>query len=298
VIKFKKIEPTPAMPSYQTSLWFANNLRSIARFADIQERRMLSLTDLPQEILDSYERSKVRAHELLSEFPGLIEVRLAPNTDLFSAYPDSVIWIRSGVFKSFYARKLLRFYGKEDIVVVTMAQSAHCVLSEFSTQIAAIPSDAFTRFICADPSRMTTWLLYYAEVNLVMQSLCASYINEDFKPSINIREFEPGAVIIREGEQPSDLFEMLEGSALVTAGTTELGEVRQGEIFGEISFLTGQLRSATVTAKKRCLVQAINGSEFEKIARYRPALAYRLSQTLAKRLTEVNERLRKACSIT
>ena len=70
--------------------------------------------------------------------------------------------------------------------------------------------------------------------------------------------FRDGQALVRELEVGDSAYLILAGRALVTveAGQTSplpLGELRAGAACGELSLLTGELRSATVTARcRRC----------------------------------------------
>ena len=84
---------------------------------------------------------------------------------------------------------------------------------------------------------------------------------------------------------------MLEGEAVVTVHDTEIGRIKDEEVFGEISFLTGATRTASVKTVTKCLVQVIKGEDFEHFTKHRPSLIFKLSKTLAQRLTDVNRKL-------
>src|SRR4051812_31187283 len=66
--------------------------------------------------------------------------------------------------------------------------------------------------------------------------------------------FEAGQPIVRENEPGESMFVLKHGQAAVTLARTEgeLARHGQGGFFGEMSLLTGDARSATVTAGTRC----------------------------------------------
>lgn len=66
-----------------------------------------------------------------------------------------------------------------------------------------------------------------------------------------IEEWEPGSVMIREGESGTDMYVILSGRAQTTAGGEHLGDLCPGDTFGEIALLHGISRSATVAATER-----------------------------------------------
>jgi CRP-like cAMP-binding protein len=64
-----------------------------------------------------------------------------------------------------------------------------------------------------------------------------------------------------------------------------------GDIFGEVSLLTGRPRSASVTALTDVLLYEIRKEDVDPILRARPAVAERLAAILADRQRRNAERL-------
>ena len=64
--------------------------------------------------------------------------------------------------------------------------------------------------------------------------------------------FEPGEMLVRQGDPGDTMFVVLEGSVRVETetpgGTVQLAELGVGACLGEVSVLTGGPRTATVTA--------------------------------------------------
>ena len=67
------------------------------------------------------------------------------------------------------------------------------------------------------------------------------------------KTFKPGEVLIHEGEDNRDLYILSSGVIEVTVknelSPVVVGEINSPEILGELSFLNGTPRTATVTAK-------------------------------------------------
>ncbi|WP_052711593.1 cyclic nucleotide-binding domain-containing protein [Elstera litoralis] len=59
-------------------------------------------------------------------------------------------------------------------------------------------------------------------------------------------EYQPGAVLIADGAQASDLFILLSGHAAVLGAGAVLAHLRPGDVAGEISLIDGLPASATV----------------------------------------------------
>jgi CRP-like cAMP-binding protein len=101
--------------------------------------------------------------------------------------------------------------------------------------------------------------------------------------------FAEGARVLRKDLKGSGLFVILDGEAVVRVGDDEITRFGPGEIFGEISVLTGDLPVADVQAltQLRCLV--IPGPEFEPFLIEHPRVMYRMLQAEARRLRTTTE---------
>jgi CRP-like cAMP-binding protein len=96
-----------------------------------------------------------------------------------------------------------------------------------------------------------------------------------------------GTTIVRQGEAADSLFILAEGALDVRmerAGTElALDRMVPGDIFGEMSLLTGQPRSATVTAATETVVFEIGKHHLDPILQRRPELAEALVAMMARR---------------
>ncbi len=105
------------------------------------------------------------------------------------------------------------------------------------------------------------------------------------------RTYSDGARLVSELEPGADVFVILEGKAEVSVeprkGEREVVTVLgPGGAFGEMSSLTGELRSATVTAKGSVTALVIADAEFDRLRDRRPEVAVALVSILAKRIAE------------
>lgn len=95
-------------------------------------------------------------------------------------------------------------------------------------------------------------------------------------------------VIVRQGEAGSSLFVVVEGVLDVTimVGSAAPRRVRllaPGDMFGEYSLLTGEPRSATVTARTESVLFEITKADLDPLLQRYPELAEAMSRTLASR---------------
>ena len=108
--------------------------------------------------------------------------------------------------------------------------------------------------------------------------------------------YAKGDCIVSELESGADVFVILNGEAEVSvearAGVRRvLGTIAPGGAFGEMSSLTGELRSATVTALSALDALVISDRDFDDLRERRPVVAVALVRVLAKRLGEAERSL-------
>lgn len=101
--------------------------------------------------------------------------------------------------------------------------------------------------------------------------------------------FAAGDAVVRQGDRGSSLFVVVEGLLEVyrcheaKAEPIRVVELQPGDFFGEMSLLTGALRSATVLAATESVVYEIGAREINALLAHRPELAWRLAEIVAQR---------------
>ena len=90
-------------------------------------------------------------------------------------------------------------------------------------------------------------------------------------------EVGPNEVILREGEVPDHMYIVLQGDLQVTAmkldGTvTPVGTLTRGDVFGEIGVMTGEPRTATVTAVKPAWVMRLGADLVREVTSDYPGI--------------------------
>ena len=101
-------------------------------------------------------------------------------------------------------------------------------------------------------------------------------------------EYGPGQAIVRQGEQGQTLYLVARGEVavriqLVGGPDREVATLGRGALFGEMSVLTGEPRTATVVALGDAALLALDRDAFERILSAEPELAQTLAQTIARR---------------
>lgn len=100
-----------------------------------------------------------------------------------------------------------------------------------------------------------------------------------------------GEVIVREGEPGQSMFIVVEGRVSITVGASakEVAVTEAGGYFGEMSLLTGEPRTATVTAKTDTTVLEIKSAPFATYVKSHPQVLDQLATSAAKRRRELDD---------
>jgi CRP-like cAMP-binding protein len=119
----------------------------------------------------------------------------------------------------------------------------------------------------------------------------------DFLSFCEKKVFLTDQEIIRKGETERDLFLIQTGSATASDNWDEdsvpLAIFSEWDVFGEMSFLEGSPRSATVIASEDSVVFSISWEKFSRFLEEKPAIGVKLllrfTDVLIKRLQFIDE---------
>ncbi|MCP4687939.1 MAG: cyclic nucleotide-binding domain-containing protein [Desulfobacterales bacterium] len=115
------------------------------------------------------------------------------------------------------------------------------------------------------------------------------YNLRDFISFLKVRKFDKGATIIEKGEPGQNLYIILSGGIEVLNDDGNLiSSLRQGEVFGEMSLISGDPVGATIKAVAPTSVFYIKGQDFIKNLNRYPALQMYFARLLAHRLAKSN----------
>ena len=103
------------------------------------------------------------------------------------------------------------------------------------------------------------------------------------------RLYGAGETIVREGEPGASMFVVCAGRVRVTVGPDgrEVATTEAGGFFGEMSMLTGQARTATVSAVTECVLMEVTADAFRRFVVDTPSVLERVSHAVATRREEL-----------
>ena len=110
-----------------------------------------------------------------------------------------------------------------------------------------------------------------------------------------VRRYPARSVVVGQGDETHDLFQVLYGRLSVLGADPSGDEVvlsimGPGEVFGELALLDGEPRSASVATLELCELFVLEGSAFQQLLREMPALALGLMKVMARRIRHLTDR--------
>jgi len=93
-----------------------------------------------------------------------------------------------------------------------------------------------------------------------------------------------GSTVVGEGKTGAGFFVIESGEATVSVHGSERGKLGPGDYFGEIALIDEGARSATVTADSELRCYGLTSWEFRPLVEGNASIAWKLLETMAKRL--------------
>jgi len=114
--------------------------------------------------------------------------------------------------------------------------------------------------------------------------------------AMTVRDLGQGEVLIREGDSDDHLYVVVSGALGVvkSAGTDNeltLNAMRPGDVVGELSFLDGATRFASLVALNETRVLGLSRADLEALLDRDPHLVYRIMRAIVRIVHDIQRRL-------
>jgi CRP-like cAMP-binding protein len=109
---------------------------------------------------------------------------------------------------------------------------------------------------------------------------------EELARSLKERLYEPGAVIVKQGDPGVGFFLIVEGAVEVTHDGHRIRDLGRGEFFGELALMEERARTATVTAKERTRCLQLVRWDFRALLKQHPDMAVKVMEVVVRRLRD------------
>jgi CRP-like cAMP-binding protein len=115
----------------------------------------------------------------------------------------------------------------------------------------------------------------------------------DLAPLLEELELEEGTIIFEEGQHGDSMYIINQGEVQVHKSTRTLAVLGEKEVFGELSLIDAEKRSASAKAHTDCHLFKIEQEAFFELLDSRPEIARGLLKMLCRRLRLLNEKFDK-----
>ncbi|MBK8087940.1 MAG: cyclic nucleotide-binding domain-containing protein [Chitinophagaceae bacterium] len=144
-------------------------------------------------------------------------------------------------------------------------------------------------------SSSTDKLLLFEKV-LILKSL--SLFNEtpetilsELAPLLEEMEYEQGTPVFNEGDIGDSMYVIYKGEVKIHKGNSTLAVLKEKEVFGELSLLDSETRSASATCDTDCFLFKLDQDPFYELLEARPEIARGFIKILCQRLRLLNEKM-------
>ncbi|MEM1110728.1 MAG: cyclic nucleotide-binding domain-containing protein [Pseudomonadota bacterium] len=163
--------------------------------------------------------------------------------------------------------------------------------SEAGASLGSYPAIEFLSEVMKNPAATKLWTRLLITYSGMMLRLNAARIPEELPSTPGFEIYEPGDVIIHQGDRADYVFNMTSGVAEVVVDGVTVGRIAESEIFGAMAALTHADRSATVVAKTECSVVKVPKEQFTDLIKSNPATIHSLLVDMANSIVNLNEQL-------
>ncbi len=193
-----------------------------------------------------------------------------------------------------------------DISLLTGAPPSATVAARTETEVFEIRRDHLNSIAKGFPSvphALTEFAQRRMARNLIATSPLLQQIDDSKRAALlnrfRFRALQPHEPALVEGQHSPGLFLVLAGELVVqkedpAGGAVALGILREGDVAGEISLVTGLRATATVVATRKTAAAFLEREAFEELLRDYPQMKDYLEALSARRLKQIGEAIRPA----
>lgn len=102
-------------------------------------------------------------------------------------------------------------------------------------------------------------------------------------------EFEENKEIFKEGDIGDSMYIIHRGNVRITKGNVVLAVLKENDVFGELSLLDAETRSASAIANTDCTIFRIEQHAFYELIESRPEIIRGIVKMLCSRLRKINQ---------
>lgn len=260
---------------------------------------MLASVELPADFKSLNRQFRDLVQALLDEmelYPDRVEVTPTRAGNFRHFDGGRFFRVDSGTLTVRYRHRNVCLLEEGDMLLPDIAGSADpdaavSYGSEAGASLASYPALEFMQQVFANSATTKLWTRLLVTYSGMMLRLAAAATAVDVVTTPGFEVFEPGDIIIAQGDRAHFVFNMTSGVADVLVDGVQVGRISAGEIFGAMAALTHADRSATVRARTACSVVKVPTNQFAELIRSNPGTIQSLLSDMANSIVSLNEQI-------
>jgi CRP-like cAMP-binding protein/tetratricopeptide (TPR) repeat protein len=189
------------------------------------------------------------------------------------------------------------FFG--EMAILSGAPRAASLTAEEQSEVLEFPAQVLLDIARRHPHVATSLRRFYRQ-RLLANAMAVSPVFRPFGKGDRklimerflAREVRPGDVVVREGERSDGLYVVLEGAVEVRklrdGAEVVVGQLREGDLFGEMSCLRKSPASATVVVKRAGTLLRLPRKDFDELVLTYPQILELVSELSDERLESLD----------
>lgn len=260
---------------------------------------MLANAELAQDFtfLNQQYRKLVESLLEVVDVPSDLMGVVATPTGNFRGFDGAKLYVvESGSLTAHYQNRTVYILEEGDILLpdITGISDQDTTVyfgSEAGASLRSFPALEFMRRVFSEPEAVKIWTRLLITYSGLVLRIAASRTRENTPATPGFEMFDPGEVIIRQGDRADYVFNLSSGVAQASVDGVTVGRIAEGEIFGSMAALTHADRSATVTALSKCSVVKVPKEQFADLIKSNPETIHSLLIDMANSIVNLNEQL-------
>lgn len=147
----------------------------------------------------------------------------------------------------------------------------------------------FFQHIYADLERSELFLQYMTGQAVLLSDAVVRLKKPEFRSTNGFQRVASGEVLIRQGDEPDQVFVLIDGHAEAFVDGHKVGDIPKDEIFGAMAVFTGEKRNASVITSEASTVMLIPKDQFLSLTQSNPKIAHSLIESMARRIDLLNK---------
>jgi len=230
----------------------------------------------------------------IPSMPHVVDITPAGN---FRGFDGSQFYVvRDGSITARYQGKTIYTLEPGDILLPDITgglDQSIAVLygSDTGARLQSYPALEFMQRVFDEPAAIRLWTRLLVTYAGLMLRIAAASAPDDSPATPGFEVYEPGRIIIRQGDAADYVYNMSSGVADVLVDGINVARIGDGEIFGAMAVLTQTARSATVRARTTCSVVKVRREQFTELIKNNPVTIHSLLVDMANSIVTLNEQL-------